>query len=92
MQKAEAGERQAGPDPVAGQQVEEAAGVLVAGVDREPVQQVAERDSEQQRRQQAPDRDSPAPAPPPRGSELLVVNSIPTPRAISAIRTISSGR
>ena len=65
-------QRQPGPDAVGGEDVDEAAGVLAVGVDREPGDHAAEADPEQQRERAAAQRGRPRPRPlPARRRDLL---------------------
>ena len=61
VQQTKPEQRHAGPQAVGGEQVEEVAGELVGGVDRQAVQQIAEADAEQQRDQEAAERHAPRP-------------------------------
>ena len=74
VQQADRHERDSGEHAVRLQQRPERPGVLVAGVDRQPVQQVAEGHAEQQRGQQAAHRQRRIPgAPPARRAPLAAV-------------------
>ena len=92
VQQAQPEQRDPGPQTVRGQQVEEVAGELVARVDRQAAEQVAEADAEQQRDQRLP-RVVP--------TSTFAASADPrscrgtrseTPRAISAASTSSSAR
>ncbi len=84
VQHAQRYQRDARQDRVRLEQVPEVAGVLVVGADGQAVQQVAEHDADQQRRQEARDDQQAAPVLPPALRGLLPRYSNDTPRTMSA--------